>query len=101
MINKSSKQFFVYILASKRNGTLYTGVTNHLARRTLEHKQGKGSVFTKRYGVRLLIYYEAHVSISEAIQRESNIKHWPRRWKLDLIEAENPEWRDLFGDIDA
>ena len=88
-------------MASRRNGTLYTGVTNHLARRSSEHKDGTGSVFTKQYGVRMLVYYEVHTSISEAIQRETNIKHWPRKWKLDLIESQNPQWRDLFDEIDA
>ena len=101
MFGSVPKRFFVYILASKRNGTLYTGVTNHLAARTEQHRLGEGSVFTKRYKVHMLVYYEVHTSISAAIQRESSIKHWPRKWKLELIEKDNPDWRDLTDDIDA
>ena len=98
---RSERSYFVYIMASRRNGTLYTGVTSYLAARSTQHKVGEGGGFTSRYGVRMLVFYEIHASISEAIQRESNIKHWPRKWKLDLIEAENPQWRDLFEDIDS
>ena len=95
------KRFFVYIMANRRNGTIYTGVTNALAARIMQHKDGQGSVFTRRYGLGMLVYYEVHESISQAIQRESNIKHWSRKWKFDLIEAENPQWRDLFDEIDG
>jgi putative endonuclease len=92
-------RYFVYILASKRNGTLYIGVTNDLTRRTYEHKQGAGSGFTKKYEVQRLVYAEEYADIGQAIQRESNLKHWPRRWKIELIEKLNPEWADLYETI--
>jgi len=88
--------YFVYILASKRNGTLYIGVTNDLARRVFEHKQGTGSVFTTKYGVNMLVRAEVLTSPQDAIQRETNLKRWPRKWKLDLIETNNPECLDLY-----
>ncbi len=88
--------YFVYILASKRNGTLYIGVTNDLARRVFEHKQGNGSQFTKKYEVFMLVHAETLTSPQDAIQRETNLKRWPRKWKLDLIEKNNPDWIDLF-----
>ena len=87
--------FHVYILASQRNGTLYTGVTNDLARRTFEHRNGLGAGFTKRYGVHLLVWYETHDDIHVAIAREKQIKGWNRSWKLKLIEQENSGWNDL------
>jgi putative endonuclease len=92
-------RYFVYILASKRNGTLYIGVTNDRTRRTYEHKEGAGSGFTKRYEVQRLVYAEEYSDIGQAIQRESNLKHWPRRWKIELIEKLNPEWTDLYETI--
>ena len=95
------KRAFVYIMASRRNGTLYTGVTNNVVVRADQHRRGEGSIFTKRYGVRMLVYYEEHTSIASAIQRESNIKHWPRRWKLEMIESINPDWNDLFDGFDG
>jgi putative endonuclease len=88
--------YFVYILASKRNGALYIGVTNDLARRVFEHKQGTGSVFTTKYGVNMLVHAEELTTPQDAIQRETNLKRWPRKWKLDLIEKSNPEWIDLY-----
>ncbi len=88
--------YFVYILASKRNGTLYIGITNDLARRIFEHKQGTGSLFTQKYGVKMLVHAEELVTPQDAIQRETNLKRWPRKWKLDLIEKNNPEWLDLY-----
>ncbi len=88
--------YFVYILASKRNGTLYIGVTNDLARRVFEHKQGTASKFTLRYGVNRLVHAEMLTSPQDAIQRETNLKRWPRKWKLDLIEKNNPDWIDLY-----
>ena len=91
--------YFVYILASRRNGTLYVGVTNDVARRVFEHREGQAGSFTRRYGVHRLVYVEAHDDIRYAIQREKRIKRWQRRWKLDLIERENPDWRDLYEDI--
>jgi putative endonuclease len=91
--------FWVYILASAPGGTLYVGVTNNLVRRTYEHRNGLVPGFTKRYGVKRLVYFEERATASAAIQREKNIKHWPREWKIDLIISINPEWRDLFDDI--
>lgn len=93
-----AKEFYVYIMASKRNGTLYIGVTNDLSRRAYEHREGLAAGFTKRYGVKLLVYYETFPSVVAAIQRETSLKRWPRRWKLELIETVNPQWRDLYED---
>ncbi len=89
----------MYILASKRNGTLYIGVTNDLARRIYEHKEGKGSIFTNKYQIHRLVYAEEYSDIGQAIQREANLKHWPRSWKLELIEKLNPDWADLYETI--
>ena len=90
---------FVYILASQRNGTLYVGVTSDLVKRVYEHKFGITKGFTDRYGVKTLVYFECHTTIAQAIAREKQIKNWKRRWKLDLLEKENPEWRDVYADI--
>ncbi len=95
------RQYYVYILASRRNGTLYTGVTNDIARRVFEHKTGTLSGFTRRYGVKTLVYVETYDDVRLAIQREKAIKHLPRVRKLALIEASNPTWRDLFQEINA
>jgi putative endonuclease len=92
-------QFWVYILASRPGGTLYVGVTNNLIRRVYEHRQGLVAGFTKQYGVKMLVYYEQHDTAVAAIQREKNIKHWSREWKIDLILSMNPEWRDLYNEI--
>jgi putative endonuclease len=89
----------VYILASKRNGTLYIGVTSDLPGRMYEHREGLVAGFTRQYGVKLLVWYESHKRIEDAIQREKNLKHWVRRWKLALIEKTNPQWRDLYSDM--
>jgi putative endonuclease len=91
--------FWVYILASRRNGTLYVGVTNDLVRRTYEHREGLVPGFTKQHRVKLLVYYERYDAPVNAIQREKNIKHWPRQWKINLIRSMNPDWRDHFADI--
>ncbi|MEX2035115.1 MAG: GIY-YIG nuclease family protein [Xanthobacteraceae bacterium] len=91
--------YWVYILASSPGGTLYVGVTNDLIRRTYEHREGLVPGFTKKYGVKNLVYYEAYDSVTAAIQREKNIKHWPREWKIDLILSINPEWQDLYDEI--
>ena len=91
---------FVYILASKPFGTLYVGVTNNLIGRVLQHREGRGSVFTRRYRVTRLVWFEAHQSIAAAIQRETSLKRWKRDWKIDLVNESNPEWRDLFDDLD-
>jgi putative endonuclease len=93
------RQYYVYILASARNGTLYIGVTNDLARRTHEHRSGLIQGFTRRYGVHLLVWYEVHGDINEAILREKRMKTWNRSWKLWLIEDSNPGWVDLFDQI--
>ncbi len=87
--------FHVYILASKRNGTLYIGVTNDIAARLDLHRQGKGSEFVQRYNVYNLVYVESYTHVEEALQREKQLKKWNRAWKLRLIEQDNPEWRDL------
>ena len=91
--------FWVYILASSPGGTLYVGVTNDLMRRTYEHREGLVPGFTKRYWVKQLVYYEPHDTAYTAIQREKNIKHWSREWKIDLIASMNPGWRDLYDEI--
>ncbi|MBI4599415.1 GIY-YIG nuclease family protein [Candidatus Uhrbacteria bacterium] len=91
--------YFVYIVASKRNGTLYIGVTNDLARRVWEHKEGLISGFTQKYHVKLLVYYEEYQDVKDAIAREKALKEWNRIWKLRIIEEQNPEWRDLYEDL--
>ena len=90
---------WVYILASQPGGTLYVGVTNDLIKRVAEHRQGITRGFTARYNVKKLVYYEEHATAPLAIQREGNIKHWPREWKIDLIISQNPDWRDLYPGI--
>ena len=91
----STKQPTVYILASHRNGTLYTGVTSNLVARVWRHKNDVVAGFTKKYGVHTLVYYERHDDMMTAINREKQIKKWKRAWKLALIEKQNPTWRDL------
>jgi putative endonuclease len=90
---------WVYVLSNRPNGTLYVGVTNDLVRRIGEHKEGKIPGFTRRYYLKRLVWYEFHNEVTTAIQRESNIKHWPRQWKVNLIETENPAWHDLYGRV--
>ena len=94
-----SKTYYVYILASKRNGTLYIGVTNDLVRRVWEHRNGVGSEFTRKYYLKRLVFCERYDDIRTAIQRETNIKRWPRGWKVNLITQNNPEWNDLYEQI--
>ena len=91
--------YYVYILASKRNGTLYIGVTNNLVKRVWEHKNKFVEGFTKDYQVDKLVYYEFTNDIKSAIAREKLLKSWNRKWKLDLIEKENPDWHDLYDEI--
>ena len=91
--------YWVYILASAPGGTLYVGVTSDLVRRTYEHREGLAKGFTKKYDVKRLVYFEQHDTAYQAIQREKNIKHWPREWKIDLIVNDNPDWRDLYDEI--
>ncbi|MBI4757620.1 MAG: GIY-YIG nuclease family protein [Chloroflexi bacterium] len=93
------KKFYVYILCSKRNGTLYTGVTSDLVKRVYEHKSNLVDGFTQRYSVHCLVWYEAHESAESAIIREKQIKKWKRAWKLELIEQQNPQWNDLYESI--
>lgn len=93
------KEPCVYILASQRNGTLYTGVTSDIAKRVWEHKERSAKGFTKEYRVEKLVYYELHEDMYEAITREKQIKKWNRDWKIELIEKDNPEWRDLYDTI--
>ena len=87
---------FVYMLASRKYGTLYIGVTNDLWRRVAEHRDGNGGKFTAKYKVFLLVWYEVHDDIEVAIQRETSMKRWKRDWKTNLIERENPHWIDLY-----
>ncbi|HEX7775257.1 MAG TPA: GIY-YIG nuclease family protein [Parvibaculum sp.] len=91
--------YYVYILASGRNGTLYIGVTNDLVRRVAEHKSGDAEGFTKKYGVNRLVWFEETSDIDAAIQREKTMKRWRRAWKLNVIEEMNPQWRDLYEDL--
>jgi putative endonuclease len=93
------RQYYVYILASKRDGVLYIGVTNDLARRGSEHMAGETKSFTKKYWVKRLVYFEAFDSPEEAIRREKNLKAWERSWKVRLIEEVNPDWKDLSADL--
>ena len=93
------KQPAVYILANKRNGTLYTGVTADLHKRIWEHKNNLVEGFTKRYNIHQLVWYELHDSMESAIIREKRLKNWKRIWKLELIEKENPHWQDLYPKI--
>jgi putative endonuclease len=91
--------FFVYIVASARNGTLYAGMTDDLVKRIWQHRNGVIPGFTKKYGVKSLVWFEIHDSRVSALTRERQIKKWNRKWKLDLIESMNPPWRDLWDDI--
>ena len=91
--------YYVYILASKRNGTLYIGITNDLLRRVHEHRTGIAGGFTKRYGVKRLVYFEQTPNVAAAITREKQLKKWNRKWKIELIEKTNPYWRDLYEDL--
>jgi putative endonuclease len=88
--------YYVYILASKRNGTLYIGITSDLKKRIFEHKNDLIEGFTKKYGVHDLVYYEQTNDVKSAIEREKALKKWKRSWKLALIEGENPDWKDLY-----
>ncbi len=90
---------FVYILTNKPNGTLYVGVTNNLVRRVHEHREKSVDGFSKKYGLNMLVFYEHHTTMPLAIQREKNIKHWVRAWKIELIEGLNPTWDDLWEQI--
>jgi putative endonuclease len=91
--------YYIYILASKRNGTLYIGVTNNLIRRVFEHKNELIEGFTKKYGIKDLVYYEETDDMKTAILREKRLKTWKRNWKIKLIENFNPTWKDLYNDL--
>ncbi|MFA5309984.1 MAG: GIY-YIG nuclease family protein [Dehalococcoidales bacterium] len=91
--------YYVYILASQRNGTLYIGVTNDLIRRVYEHKQGLIKGFTRKYRVHTLVHFEQCENIEAAISREKQLKSWQRKWKLELIEKANPLWEDIYPQI--
>ena len=95
----NKRAYYVYILASNRNGTLYIGVTNDLIRRVYEHKQDYVAGFSKKYGTHSLVYYEETNDVDAALNREKQLKHWLRKWKLALIEGQNPEWKDLWEEI--
>ena len=90
---------WIYILTNRPNGTLYVGVTSNLARRIWEHREGAADGFTKRHGLKRLVYAEPHETITAAIQREKSLKRWPRAWKVRLIVKHNPEWTDLYDQI--
>ena len=94
-----TKQPAVYILASRRHGTIYVGVTSDLVKRIWEHKNNVVEGFTKKYDVHALVYFEMHADMAQAIQREKRIKKWNRAWKIELIEQENPDWHDLWPQI--
>jgi putative endonuclease len=93
------KQPCVYILASRRNGTLYVGVTSNLVQRIWQHKNNVAEGFTKKYGIHLLVWFESHETMESAIGREKAIKEWRRAWKITLIEEKNPHWCDLYEKI--
>jgi putative endonuclease len=90
---------WVYIMTNRPNGTLYLGVTSDLARRVWEHREGLADSFTRKYGPKRLVYVERHEDIQTAIQREKNMKHWSRTWKVRLILAKNPAWTDLYDQL--
>ena len=92
---------YTYIIANRKNGALYTGVTNEISRRALEHREGAGSKFAAQYGIYRLVYVEVHEDIETAIIREKRIKKWRRAWKIALIEESNPDWRDLFFQLNC
>ena len=93
------KTYYIYILASKRNGTLYIGITNDLARRVYEHNSGLIESFTKKYSINKLVYFESTSDVNAAILREKRMKKWKRQWKIELIEKSNPDWKDLYKDF--
>ena len=96
---RDAMSYWVYILTSAERGTLYVGMTNDLVRRDREHREAKDKSFTSKYGASKLVYFEQHDDPANAIQREKNLKHWSRAWKLQLIERANPNWHDLYDGI--
>jgi len=99
LLKQSAVSYFIYLMASRKNGTLYAGVTSDLIRRVHQHKNGLVEGFTDRYAVHLLVWFEATPSVEAAIQREKQIKNWKREWKIALIEKGNPGWLDLYETI--
>jgi len=93
------KEYFIYILANKKNGTLYIGITNNLIRRIYEHKNDLIDGFSKKYGIHNLVYYESYNDVRDALNRETQMKKWNRKWKIELIEKSNPEWNDLYNEL--
>lgn len=93
------KRFYVYILAKGRNSTFYVGVTSDIVKRVWEHKSGVADGFTKKHGIKTLVYYEIFADPENAIRREKRLKKWPREWKMRVIEAQNPDWLDLYEEI--
>ena len=100
-MSKADGTYFVYLLASQRNGTLYLGVTNDIVRRVSEHRSKEIAGFTRDYGVTRLVWYETYPTSGEAIAAEKEMKKWRRAWKLAAIEANNPDWRDLWPEVSA
>ena len=96
---REERSYYVYILTSQKNGTLYIGVTNNLIRRIKEHKEGSAKGFTKKYKVDKLVYYESTTDIDEALCTEKRLKKWNRAWKIRIIEEFNPSWKDLYNDL--
>jgi putative endonuclease len=95
----SNRRYFVYLLASKRRGTLYVGVTNDLTRRAFEHRDGAAPGFTRTYNIKRLVWFEEHGDIQDAIAHEKRLKRWRRDWKIALVEKNNPDWDDLFEPV--
>ena len=95
MSKGGKNKYWVYIITNKPNGTLYIGVTGGIEMRMVLHEMGEGSVFTAKYGLKVLVYYEEYQNINEAIAREKQLKNWHRQWKVNLIEQENPNWENL------
>ena len=93
------KEYYVYILASRKNGTLYVGMTKDVMKRVVRHKGRQANEFTAKYDILKLVYYEKHKSLEEAVKREKQLKKWRRQWKMALIEKHNSEWQDLFGEV--
>ena len=99
MLTSGMRSYWVYILASRPRGTLYVGMTSDLIKRIYQHREGVADGFTQEHTIKILVYFVQHATAIAAIQREKNIKHWSRKWKIDLIRSMNPDWRDLWEEI--
>ena len=99
MLVKNMKYYFVYMMASKKRGVIYTGMTSDIIKRVCEHKSGYYPGFSKKYKTKILVYYEIHRDVNEAILRENRLKKWNRDWKIQLIEKKNPKWNDLYDTL--